>query len=134
MRSVLVTSFPADSTRTAKIVNARFPSGTGSPPERSSRRARSTSHAPNSYTACRLCSAMRVNVAGEFIRGVLDSVLGVEPQQESARLAIPAAAERESNSLVVDSIEHVTNAQCRTRVNISAVTCLQGRRQRLDRS
>src|SRR6202790_1803009 len=41
------------------ISNARPPIGTGTPRARSSRRARSTSHSPDSYTSCRPCARTR---------------------------------------------------------------------------
>src|SRR6267143_3045279 len=41
------------------ISNARPPTGTGTPRARSSRRARSTSHSPDSYTSCRPCARTR---------------------------------------------------------------------------
>src|SRR5207302_1321225 len=46
------------------ISNARPPIGTGTPRARSSRRARSTSHPPDSYTSCRPCARTRGPCSG----------------------------------------------------------------------
>jgi hypothetical protein len=53
MISSLVTSSPADCTRTSTISNAQAPKGTATPFARSSRRARSNSHDPESKTDSR---------------------------------------------------------------------------------